>query len=1046
MHFKKQIYYIIIVLSIIIFDNQLSYGQNTVCFSDYLKNKQAALRPDYARKQAGVERLYRQAGLNAGFKAAVQYTLPVVFHIIHKDGTPYGQNEYLTIIQINDALNQINAALKGSPLCAGDDVGVDSEIELCLASKNVRKEKTDGIIYYEDDGLSDLDPCTEEEMLKGLGRVPVDSYPSTDYLNIWVVREICPSCFGSCELRGYATYPAEHGGLLDGVVIEAGVLTGDCNGMKTLIHEVGHYFNLLHTFEGGCANDDCLKDGDKVCDTPPDRDQNYYPDNPCVTNRPNNSCSTDVNPSDVNNPFTTDQEDADDNYMDYTPSSCATTFTMGQVVRMQAALEGPRASLLESKGCGLPCDDLISIALTYDDTTYAGQIYEVMNQSSSNITSHEWSVEGVILSSADLNYVFDTSGVYQVIYTAYNGDSLCIESVSWTVTVLCGLPTDFVVVPAEVEAGDTVRLMPGFLPPADVSLSWYVDGVLLTTGPSAEFIAQSEGSYYIELEVCDDNCCSRSGYYIFRAGNCPLPEPGRVWYFADHIEMDFHSDPPTFSRGTCFEAGINPQLDFGDEGTVLGYDEDGEILLYSNGRHVWNKNQQLMPNGDDVFDWTQISNTQNLLLRHPGQPHLFYLFISGDGTRFKPNLEYVLVDMNLDGGLGDVTGQRGTMLYNSTEKVTAVRHCNGRDYWILGHENGSRRFAIALFDEAGLHPAQFQNVGLGNFMTNGTTGSVTGVLKANSQGDRLVMCTTPHSNDDSTHVQLFRFDPSSGLISDPVLVRWGGPWGIQNYGAAFSPDGNRLYITGSFEGFSHSYFEQYDLSVYDRDSILASRDSILWNMGRTELRNFQLGPKGKMYVYRGDTIGVIHRPNLPVPLCDFEYDIGPVQGFSVANLPHFPNDHYVQYTGEIEYNDRPLYEAKAVCLGDSIYLDFEDVCTNRDYEWNVPDEALVLEEGNRHISLRFDHVGRHEVILYQYKACTSLSDTAVFVVAGCDADCVPDFAWRRLDTLVCAGEDVGLEFNTNAVSIRSGWWCSTRSLYHAGSYTGRYLPKSVAGL
>ena len=40
---------------------------------------------------------------------------------------------------------------------------------------------------------------------------------------------------------------------------------------------MGHYFGLYHTFEGGCGNADCLIDGDRVCDTPPEQSSAAIP-------------------------------------------------------------------------------------------------------------------------------------------------------------------------------------------------------------------------------------------------------------------------------------------------------------------------------------------------------------------------------------------------------------------------------------------------------------------------------------------------------------------------------------------------------------------------------------------------------------------------------------------------------------------------------------------------------------------------------------------------------------------------------------------------
>lgn len=88
-----------------------------------------------------------------------------------------------------------------------------------------------------------------------------------------------------------------------------------------LPHEIGHYFGLLHTWEGmDCKNDECLVDGDMVCDTPLDKSVSE----PCG----GNSCDTDVSSNFSNGNFFMDVAYMSTNFMDYSP--CKVDFTSGQ--------------------------------------------------------------------------------------------------------------------------------------------------------------------------------------------------------------------------------------------------------------------------------------------------------------------------------------------------------------------------------------------------------------------------------------------------------------------------------------------------------------------------------------------------------------------------------------------------------------------------------------------------------------------------------------------------------------------------------------------
>lgn len=86
---------------------------------------------------------------------------------------------------------------------------------------------------------------------------------------------------------------------------------------RTLTHELGHFFNLDHTF-AGCGGANCATSGDRVCDTPA-ADTPYY------------SCDA---PGSVTTNCGTTQLTM--NYMDYVEDACMYMFTAGQATRMNA--------------------------------------------------------------------------------------------------------------------------------------------------------------------------------------------------------------------------------------------------------------------------------------------------------------------------------------------------------------------------------------------------------------------------------------------------------------------------------------------------------------------------------------------------------------------------------------------------------------------------------------------------------------------------------------------------------------------------------------
>lgn len=276
--------------------------------------------------------------------------LPVVFHIVHQNGP-----ENLTDAQVQTALSQLNAAFAHTGYFAQNGAGTDALIEFCLAQQTPQKQPTTGITRTVS-ALTDMTLETEDLALKNLSRWNPDQY-----VNIWIVRSITSQIVGP-GVGGYAFMPAAHGQDYDGLVMRASGLAAGPAQIGDFAHEMGHYLGLFHTFEGGCPNANCLTNGDRVCDTPPDKAISV----PCAAT---NSCSTDADDPSSNNPFQSDIPDFEQNFMDYSPKTCYSGFSAGQGLRMRLAVEGARKSLLESKACEEPCSVNIALSLAGQNPT-----------------------------------------------------------------------------------------------------------------------------------------------------------------------------------------------------------------------------------------------------------------------------------------------------------------------------------------------------------------------------------------------------------------------------------------------------------------------------------------------------------------------------------------------------------------------------------------------------------------------------------------------------------------------------------------------------
>jgi len=226
--------------------------------------------------------------------ALATVTIPVVFHVISEDGTRANGN--IPDSMINAQMAVLNESY------AGTTGGAATEFAFQLSAINRLTRPAFYPIGY---GSS-----AEAQMKSQLRR------GGKETLNIYTGDL-------TSGLLGWATFPQTTLSTYDGVVVLAESLPGGSavpyDGGDTATHEVGHWLNLYHTFQGGCSTT-----GDQVADTPAERS----PASGCPTGR--NTC-------------TTAGVDPIHNFMDYTIDSCMTEFTAGQATRMLNAWNAYRA-------------------------------------------------------------------------------------------------------------------------------------------------------------------------------------------------------------------------------------------------------------------------------------------------------------------------------------------------------------------------------------------------------------------------------------------------------------------------------------------------------------------------------------------------------------------------------------------------------------------------------------------------------------------------------------------------------------------------------
>jgi hypothetical protein len=321
---------------------------------------------------------------------------------------------------------------------------------------------------------------------------------------------------------------------------------------------------------------------------------------------------------------------------------------------------------------------------------------------------------------------------------------------------------------------------------------------------------------------------------------CIGQKQGNIWYFGDHAGVDFNSGVPI-----ALTDGATYNTNSYSEGTASIADSLGDLLFYTNGQKLWNKNHSLMLNGDSLFG--NFSSTQSsIIIPQPASSEYFYVFTVDDyfEDALRHGLSYSVVDICLDNGFGGVMTNKKNVIVLDTiaEKIAAVQHSNGVDYWVLTHKLYTDEFYAFLLTANGISDTIVTHIGS---IHSGAQGQ----LKLSSSGTKVAS----GSSYLTYFLDLFDFDKSSGIVANyrPLTI----PINSQIYGVEFSPNSSKLYA----DYFSYNPvtqgIAQYDLNAGagNLDSINSSIN-IIHTYAGVSPRGLQLAPDGKIY-----SVGVLNK-------------------------------------------------------------------------------------------------------------------------------------------------------------------------------------------
>lgn len=352
---------------------------------------------------------------------------------------------------------------------------------------------------------------------------------------------------------------------------------------------------------------------------------------------------------------------------------------------------------------------------------------------------------------------------------------------------------------------------------------------------------------------------------------------GDVWVFGDSCGIKFDSIPHFFQTSI-----------YSGEANASIADKDGNLLYYAGAPspwsappqltlYVWDSTNAIVPNGNIISG--EGSNTQGaLLLPDPADTNSILLFSTIEDLRYS----------KINKSTNSVDSANIFLCDSITEKLCAIRHANGRDWWVFTHQDFSNTFIKILVSVNGVSLQPIQHIG---YSINNSGFYSAGQMVFSPQGNKLCFANL------TGMIELFDFDRCNGMLSNPIHLAdtfvnvWPIPYSY--YGASFSPDGSKLYVSRWDSLF------QFDLNA---GNIIQSR-TLIARQAKDSVYFGQhlLAPDGKIYIaswtnplysnaIENSSLDAINFPDSLGAQCDINLYSFSLNGYhSLLGLPNIPN-------------------------------------------------------------------------------------------------------------------------------------------------------------
>ncbi len=429
-------------------------------------------------------------------------------------------------------------------------------------------------------------------------------------------------------------------------------------------------------------------------------------------------------------------------------------------------------------------------------------------------------------------------------------------------------------------------------------------------------------------------------FTIFLPQGIFAQKEGATWCFGTNSSLNFSLDYP---------APLNSSFN-SKEGSSGISDINGKLVLYTDGKKLWNVQNQLIT---ENLAGSEHSTQSSLILRKPDSKGLYYIFtideVDPSKEKWGNGLSYSVFNTETNSFEPELYNKSlmGGWLNGCTEKITAISHLNGKDYWIIAHEVKLSVFKIFLLTSNGLINQPDQIVGLDHHVEVSSKMGAQGYLKGSPKGDRIALAI-----EGIKRFEVFEFDNATGTILNPIQIDENqGEIDFGAFGLEFSPTGKYLYGSNRQDGIIY----RWNIESADPQIVKISRQ-VIRPQRDVKCGALQLASNGKIYVaMEGKSyLGVIDSPDmedcrfneLGASLTNPENGSAGICGFGLPNLP-------------ADYFRQDIYFANN-CSGSltTFYLASNDVVDNPP-EWQLNGNPIETDPNTYHGTFEIINPGEY---------------------------------------------------------------------------------------